>query len=318
MAHDYDTTGQYEMPDEPGQESEKVVEIPKPEEKPAEQPEQELKPAAEEKQRDEKGRFVPKEGEKPPEAQAETKPDSEYAKAQKEQARIGKKLKEFEAEKQATRAEAARLQQERAQFELERQAEQARNLPRAQKDGFTAPDYYKASQDFFKEGDYENAYKAMATANELVAYEQQYYQQTAQQQQQAVVMNQFQADLQQVIQHDPEAEWKQNMPEESQTPLARAVNQVLNERPYLVYFPGGARGAYELARLRMEHFELIEAKAELERRKNEDTAREKASQPLRGGPTKPGQPVKLEDLSEEEGEAELLRMAERLDAGYGP
>ena len=105
-------------------------------------------------------------------------------------------------------------------------------MPRAQKDGFTAPDYLKAAEDFAKEGDFESAFKAQATANQLVAYEQQYYAQKAQETQQQLVMAQFTDDLQKVIQKDPQAAW------DTQSPLALEMNDLLNKNPKAIYFRG--------------------------------------------------------------------------------
>lgn len=312
MAEHFDATG--ELPLEP----EPKPETPKPETgeppPPEPEPEPEPKPAEGELPRDEKGKFVPrgtKEGEPTePVDVAPQKPETPYTKAQKEQLRKEKTWQQIEQEKREVREERERIKREQADFEAERAKARLAQMPRAQKDGFTAPDYAKAAQDFAKQGDFENAFRAQQTAQELVAYEQQHYAEQAQKDQQLVLDRQFAASLEEGFKKEPDARV-------DGSPISNEVKTILKEHPYLYFIPDGGQRTIELARMRLDLGEIATLKAENEKLKTEIAEREKKSQPLRSGPTTPGEAPRFEDLNADEMEKFLERAAEEADAMYG-
>jgi hypothetical protein len=317
MAAEADATGKEpEIPAETAAETPKAPEYKPPEPpepKEEAQPEQpELKPAAE-KERDEKGRFKPqqtKEGEAPKPVEVQ---ESEYRKAQRDLERRQKTWRETEQEKQEARAERARIQQERQAFEAEKAQQQLANLPRAQKDGFTAPDYAKAAQDFANEGDYENAFRAFQTERELIEYEQQWYAQNAQEQQRKVLDYQFQQSLEEGFKLAPDARTPG-------TPINQALDTLLKQHPYLYYIPEGGLRAVEITKMQTDNVALTDEntrlKAENEELKAQNGERERKSQPLRSGPTTPGGERRFEDMTPEEQEAHLMAISEEADSQY--
>ncbi len=170
LANDFDTKGEYEMPDEKPEADKRGPLSADPESdidalKAQKPPEDETPEETAARVRDERGRFKPKEsveGEvaKPEEIKPPpTKEESAYAKKQKEQERLGKTWQQVEAEKQQVRQEAERLRQREQQIEAERAQFLQQSRPRATKQGFSAPDYTRAAEDFAKNGDFENALK---------------------------------------------------------------------------------------------------------------------------------------------------------------
>lgn len=318
MAESFDRTGQYEVPEgEKPSAEEEAGKVPEPTE--VEPPEAE-KPEVPEKtgkERDDKGRFTPKETKEgePPAPPVEVKPpekvDSEYEKAKKEQERKDKTWKQIEAEKQAVRQERAEIQRRAQEMEAERAQFLQRAQPRATKDGFTAPDYAKAAEDFVKNGDYENAYKAQRTVQDLIAYEQQFYAQQSEQQQAKILDQAFTADLQKAIEADPEVDPASN------SPLSKEISSLLSGHPYLYYVPEGALRTVEIAKMRLAMNELQSLRDEVTALKAEKEAREKGARPIRPGPTAPGQARKFEDLSVDEMEHELQAASQEADDQWG-
>jgi|ERR1041385_855334 hypothetical protein len=309
MAHQFDATGEYEEPE---------IHDKPPETTPQKPPEKSSEETA--KGRDEKGRFTPKEtkeGEpskpeeiKPPEKPAEQQ-ESAYTKAQKEQARKDKTWQQIESEKQAVRRERAELQQRQQQIEAERARFIQSNMPRATKDGFSAPDYAKAAEDFARNGDFENAFKAEKTVQDLLAYEQRYYAEQNQKQQQTILEQTFQADLQKAISIDADAD------PNSGSQLSKEMKTLFDEHPYMTFLPEAPLRAMEIAKMRIGMVELGEARKRIEELEAEKAQRDKASQPIRPGPTQPGQARSFDDLTPQEMEAELERASSEADDIYG-
>jgi hypothetical protein len=312
MAEEYDKTGvEPEAPVETAPETPKTAEYNPPEPPEPKETEPELKPAAE-RGRDDKGRFKPaeaKEGEVAKPVEVTPKDESEYRKAQRDLERRQKTWRETEEEKREARELRAQVEAERKALEVEKARQQMANMPRAQKDGFTAPDYAKAAEDFAKEGDYENAFRAFQTERELIAYEQEWYAQNSQKQQQMVLDADFRASLEEGIKGEPD--WNNNG-----SPIRAAVDQILAEYPGVYYLPGGGKAAVRIGRMALDQQELVKAKAEIEELKAQLGDRERKSQPLRSGPTTPGEARRFEDMSPEEQEAHLMTLADEADNLY--
>jgi tetratricopeptide (TPR) repeat protein len=329
MSEEFDATGQFKPPETDGETETETPESPEPE-KPetppeTEQPEEqaELKPAAD---RDEKGRFKPREAaEGEPTQPVEAKrPETPYSKAQKDQQRREKTWQQIEAEKAEISAAKERVSREAQAIEAAKAQQFLQNLPRAQKDGFTADDYFKASQSFAasaqkaeQEGDteqataeYKKAFQANAAAQELVAYEQQYYQQTVQQQQQIALDYAFTESFQQAAKQYPEAL-------QQGTPLYNEVQEITKIAPWIYYVPNGGWYAVEIGKMRLDVKENAALRARVAELEAKDAEREKRSQPLRGGPTHgPGKSTSSDDMTNEEFGSWLEKQAELADAQY--
>ncbi len=316
LANDFDTKGEYEMPDEKP-EADKRGELSADPESDIDALKAETPEQVAERERDERGRFKPKEsveGEvaKPEEiTPPQTKEDTAYAKAKKEQERFGKKWQEVEAEKQQVRQEALRLQQREQQIEAERAQFLQQARPRATKNGYSAPDYDKAAQEFAKSGDFENAFKANQTAHELVAYEQRFWAEQSQKQEATIVQAAFDQNLRELVAENPDAA------PESGSPLSKDMATLFQTYPYLNFVPEAPRRVAEIAQLRLAATENVELKKRIAEYEKAEADRQSGSRPLRGGPTTPGQPRTFDDLTPQEMERELERASEEADATWG-
>ena len=287
---------------------------PQPEPQPQPEPEpKEPEPPAEPARDPITGQFLKKEtppaepkGDEPP-----GKPETDYAKAKKEQERRERSWQKVEAEKAAVRAEAQRLEQERQRMEYERQELIAKTRPRAQKDGYTADDYRKASDGFAREGDWENAFKAAKEAQQLYAYEQQWYAQQEQQYERTAIQHAFQENLNETIKKYPAAD------PATGSELSKRMAAIFESRPHLLYSPNGAMDVAEVAILQLVAEENQVLKEKLAQYEQKEQQRQQRSQPLRGGPTAPSESRKFDDMSLEEQGKYLEQAAEEADMSYG-
>ncbi len=307
MAQQFDETGQLpeEKPEVAAQEPVEGETLPEP-------PEIRTKEAEE---------GVPVEGEelKPP----TEKEESAYRKAVKEQQRKEKTWQQIEAEKASVRAEEARIEQEKASIEAEKARNFLQSMPRARHNGFTADEYANASRSFtqeaikaYKDGDtdkgdasYRNAQSAAHLAQQLSAQEQQFYQQHVAQEQQKVLDHDFTSSLQEAIEENPDAG-------QAGTPLANETQELLKNFPWIYYVPGGGRYVVEIAQMRLAMRDVQALRDENAALKEELGKRDKASQPLRGGPTTPGKTRGFDEMNLEEKEAYLEHASEMADANY--
>ena len=255
------------------------------------------------------------EAEKPkPEAQ----PESKYVKAQKEQERKERTWQQIEAEKQQVRAEAQRLAQERQQIEQMRlQAQQPQRRDPAAPE-FSSREYADFARHAAAEakrlreaGDYDEADKhatLAAEASEAVLRAQEYEQTVEQQQRAAFYRQQWEANMQKVMQSDPEVR-------DPNSEVGKQIQSLLGGqyREEFERSPNGFALATEVARI------LVKAGAAsgLEKQNKELKAEvEKLRQATSIGgssPTGPSTPRKLDNMSLDEAGRELQRMAAEWD-----
>jgi hypothetical protein len=223
------------------------------------------------------------------------KPETEYAKAKKEEDRQRSLLANFEKEKQSVRAKEAEL----AQRERQLAQVEAQSRPEATLHGYTAAEYAKAANDFAKAGDYEHAYQALGAIDQIREFEAQYYAQAQAQANDAA----FNSDMDACIKERAELA-------DPNTPIAQAVMGVLGEFPELYYLKNGFKKAVQVA----ERFMRAESSADLEKKLETAEAEiaklRSATQPSTGGPSKPVTTKKAGELSY----AELERIAAQADA----
>jgi hypothetical protein len=293
------------------------------------QPPQPEAPDGEEKrERGPDGRFLPKKDEKLSEKQpsisdktpgkAAVPPgiEPQPPAADKDTERYNKNWQKFQQEKEEFRQYAAMEKQRLEKAAIEYQ--QRMGPARATKEGFTAPDYRKYSDEFFKDaqkqtqgGDLEgalqsqqNAYKALRAAEELESYEYQ-------QQNQGLAQyydGAFRQDVQRVGQEHPEVFDESN-------PIVADINNILNTNKELFWMPNGFQKAYEISVLRQMAGEAEAAKAkvaELEAQLNKVNGK---LQPTRGGAYTGSHSEKsFKDMTPAEQERHLFDTAAQMDA----
>jgi hypothetical protein len=226
------------------------------------------------------------------------RPETDYSRAQKEQARKDRSWQALQAEKEQFRMAQSQWEEQQRMAQLEAARQQYQPL---KKEGLTAQEYYQGAQRFEQEGDHENALKAYKVASELGRAEQGRYQQ-----------------MQEV---NTEYAWRKQMeelgtqyPQIFQEPIVGHLQRIIEQNPDFYRMRNGfrlaAEGAHLLAQnqlLKEKDDEIIALKAELEKH-------QRKGQPARGGHASPRMGEKdFDDMDLNEQEAELRRMTAEAD-----
>jgi len=277
---------------------------PEPEPEPQQQP-----PQA--RQRDGRGRYTsaaqtpsggaPGTQEQPPSGQSEY--DRAREREQKAEERKTRSWQALEEQKNAFR-------QQQAQWEhnLRMQQLEAQNQPvNFQQDGIDAAGYFKASADFKKDGDYENAMRAFEVGIQL---QNANAQETANRQE-AVYELAWRKDMESAFAQIPDLQ-------NPETPIWQEVDRIVNQHPYLFYIPQGFHKAVEIAILLLTAGADSGLREENEQLRAEIESRNGGSQPLGSGrPSKPQGTPRQEDMSPEEEESYIRGLTSDADARLG-
>ena len=225
--------------------------------------------------------------------------------------KIQSRQQELEESRQFQVAQAQQLQRQAQEYQ------QRMGPARATKEGFTAPDYRKYSGQFFQdaqrqkqEGDLEasnnslaNAYKAIATAEQLEAYEHQKQNEGLAQHYQGT----FIQDMDRVCKEHPEAH------PNSGEPITQDIDVILKTCDFLRWVPKGFQFAYEAAVLRRGAIEGLEAKKERDELRKQLGITNAKLEPSRGHATAQRGERDFKDMSYAERERHLEEQANELD-----
>lgn len=228
------------------------------------------------------------------------KPETEYSRAQKEQARKDRSWQALQAEKEQFR----RLQgqweenQRMQQLEATRQAYQP-----LKRDGLTAKEYYDGAMVFERDGDYENAYKAHRVAQEMFQAEQ------ARSGQMRAVEAEYQwrVGMQEAYKAIPEIA-------DPSSPIAQHLERIIQENPWIYYIPQGFQRATEVAHMLTQMASLSELQDENEQLRADLEKFQRRSQPGRGGAVSLRLGEKdFDEMNLDEQEAHLRQMTAEAD-----
>ncbi len=261
----------------------------------------------------------------------ETKPESAYAKAQKDQERLNRNRQEFEAEKAQEREalargraeiEQARAELARAKAEREQPQQQAEQIS-AQKYAEFAAEATRKAQAARKIGDDVEADEQMdlaakATQAALGAHEReqtQAWQQASTQSEKA-----WEGEMIERIRQEPELAQKDS-------PLAKETMAVMSQVPGLferippIRMPdgkimGGFSFAAEHAKLRIKAGAVSVLETENKQLKAEVARLNGLTGLNGGGPTEPISAQTFESMSPDAQMAHIRQQAQRIDAGY--
>ena len=270
--------------------------------------------------RDEKGRFLPKEeaADKPKTEEAPEKPegeekgqpdgdttkpdlektDSAYEKAKKEAARKEKTWQQIEKEKAEVRAEAARLKAERDTWEkamAQRSQPQSRPVDDQGNEIYSSQEYRKAARQFRIDGEHEMADKAEAAAEVAAQNEQKQSQQRFAEHQRDMAFK--------VMDAEPELA-------NEESPLAREVKAVFEQemerarqyqRPSIFQQALDGFGmAVEVAKLRMKATLADNLSKELQSARAEIQRLNALTNVNASGPTRPARAKTFEEMTADE------------------
>jgi len=268
-------------------------------------------PAEEAKTNEDASSEAPAAKEKSEEAKSSltTQPEetkSESASEEKKPSRYEKAKSRLEKEWEDVRAEKARLKAEREAIEnAKAQREAAQSGAEAQKSGsrrFSAEDYREAAKSYREEGRDDLAKLADQKATEVETEEQKESQAKIQQE----LKKSWDENLLKEVEANPDLK-------DSSSKLYKAVSEMLQNHAILRNYPNGINDAVGIAKVKIK----AEAASDLEKKvaeyEREIAQLRKATTPASGQPSAPKKSKAFHELSLEEQEKELMRMAVEAD-----
>jgi hypothetical protein len=232
-----------------------------------------------------------------------TQPDESKSESasEKKPTRYEKAKSRLEKEWETLRAEKAKLQAEReaAQASVGKTDSQEKQTPTRK---FSAEDYREAAKSYRDEGRDDLAKLAENKAGEIEVEDRK--------------------EQEEKVKGELKSAWDKNLYEEveanpdlkdSSTPLYKAVSEMLQNHAILRNYPAGIKDAVGIAKIRLK----AEAASDLEKKvakyESELAQLRKATTPASGQPSAPAKQKQFHELSSNEQEKELLRMAMEAD-----
>jgi hypothetical protein len=232
-----------------------------------------------------------------------TQPDESKSESasEKKPTRYEKAKSRLEKEWETLRAEKAKLQAEReaAQASVGKAAPQETKTSTRK---FSAEDYREAAKSYRDEGRDDLAKLAENKASEIEVEDRK--------------------EQEEKVKGELKSAWDKNLYEEveanpdlkdSSTPLYKAVSEMLQNHAILRNYPAGIKDAVGIAKIRLK----AEAASDLEKKvakyESELAQLRKATTPASGQPSAPAKQKQFHELSSNEQEKELLRMAMEAD-----
>jgi hypothetical protein len=233
----------------------------------------------------------------------ETKPDSA---SEKKPTRYEKAKSRLEKEWEDVRAEKARLKAEREAIESAKAAREASpsgsENPTQTNRRYSAEDYREAAKSYRNEGDDDLAKLAERKASEIEAEDRKAFEEKTK----AELKSAWDQNLLKEVEANPELR-------DSASPLYKAVAEMLENHAILRNYPAGINDAVGIAKVKIK----AEAASGLEKKiaeyEREIAQLRKATTPASSQPSAPAKKKAFHELSLDEQERELMRMAASVD-----
>jgi hypothetical protein len=231
--------------------------------------------------------------------------DKSESASEKKPTRYEKAKSRLEKEWEDVRAEKARIKAEREQIEADRarktsEAPQGETKSSSRK--FSAEDYREAAKSYRDEGRDDLAKLAENKASEIESEDQK--------EQQAKIQNELKAswdkNLMEEVDSNPELK-------DSTTPLYKAVSEMLQNHAILRNYPAGIKDAVGIAKVKLQAESASDLKKKVAEYESELAQLRKATTPASGQPTGPAKTKAFHELSLDEQERELMKMASEVD-----
>jgi colicin import membrane protein len=252
--------------------------------------------ATEEKSEEAKSSLTTQPSEDKSESASEQKKPSRYEKAK---GRLEKEWEDVRAEKARLKAEREAIEQAKAQRET---SQPSSETPKTGNRRFSADDYREAAKSYREEGRDDLAKLAETKATEVEAEEQKESQARVQGQ----LKKAWDENLLKEVEANPELK-------DSGSKLYKAVSEMLQNHAILRNYPNGINDAVGIAKVKLK----AEAASDLEKKvaeyERELAQLRKATTPASGQPSGPAKTKAFHELSLDEQERELMRMAGEVD-----
>ena len=206
------------------------------------------------------------------------------------------------------RAEKARIKAEREALESERaKGSASQSGSETQKTGnrrFSSEDYRDAAKSYREEGRDDLAKLAEEKATQIETEDKQEFERKTQEE----LKSAWDKNLLREVEENPDLK-------DSNSKLYKAVSEMLQNHAILRNYPAGINDAVGIAKVKLK----AEAASDLEKRvaeyERELAQLRKATTPAKGQPSSPAKKKEFHQLSLDEQEQELLRMAAEADRG---
>ena len=231
---------------------------------------------------------------------------SESASEQKKPTRYEKAKSRLEKEWEDVRAEKARLKAEREAIEqakAQREASQpGSETPKAGSRRFSADDYREAAKSYREEGRDDLAKLADQKATEVETEERKEIEQKTQ----AELKSAWDKNLLEEVEANPDLK-------DSNSSLYKAVSEMLQNHAILRNYPAGIKDAVGIAKIRLQAETASDLKKKVAEYERELAQLRKATTPASSQPSGPAKTKAFHELSLDEQERELMRMAGEVD-----
>jgi len=231
-----------------------------------------------------------------------TEPKSDSA-SEKKPSRYEKAKSRLEKEWEDVRAEKARLQSEREAITKEREASSSgKETEKATNRRFAADDYREAAKSYRDEGRDDLAKLAEQKATEIEVQDKEEFEKKTQ----GELKNAWDQNLLKEVEANPELK-------DSSTPLYKAVAEMLQNHAILRNYPAGINDAVGIAKIKIKSESASDLEKKVAEYERELAQLRKATTPASGQPSAPAKKKAFHQLSLDEQEHELLRMAGEVD-----
>jgi hypothetical protein len=227
--------------------------------------------------------------------------------SEKKPTRYEKAKSRLEKEWEDVRAEKARIKAEREQIEAERArktSDSNQGETKSSSRKFSAEDYREAAKSYRDEGRDDLAKLAEQKSVEIESEDQK--------EQQAKIQNELKAswdkNLQDEVDSNPDLK-------DSSTPLYKAVSEMLQNHAILRNYPAGIKDAVGIAKVKLQAESASDLRKKVAEYESELAQLRKATTPASGQPKGPAKTKAFHELTLDEQERELMKMASEVDRG---
>jgi len=231
---------------------------------------------------------------------SETKSDSA---SEKKPTRYEKAKSRLEKEWDDVREEKARLKAERESIEKSREAaSSSRETEKSSSKRFSAEDYREASKAYRDEGRDDLAKLAEQKATEIETEDKQEFEKKTQ----AGLKDAWDQNLLKEVEANPELK-------DSKSSLYKAVAEMLQNHAILRNYPAGINDAVGIAKIKIKSESASDLEKKVVEYERELAQLRKATTPGSGQPSTPAKKKAFHQLSLDEQETELMKMASEAD-----
>jgi len=233
--------------------------------------------------------------------------DKSESASEKKPTRYEKAKSRLEKEWEDVRAEKARIKAEREQIEAERARKTSETTQGETKSGsrkFSAEDYREAAKSYRDEGRDDLAKLAEQKAGDIEVEDRKEIEQKTQ----TELKSAWDKNLLDEVEANPELK-------DSNSTLYKAVSEMLQNHAILRNYPAGIKDAVGIAKVKLKAESASDLSKKVAEYEKELSQLRKATTPASGQPKGPAKTKAFHELTLDEQERELMKMASEVDRG---